>query len=112
VLKADLQATLDRHFLDPKSYVAKDGREILHGKDWKVRVAELLERCGGRCEQGKDSEGKGDLFRCASPAADPHHLVRRSVLRDDRLAGLQALCRFHHDLLDPRKPRFGEKVSP
>jgi hypothetical protein len=99
-MRKDKQATIDTQFLDQDSYIAPDGRDVLHGSDWKARVEDLRLRSGGRCEQGKD-HGGGDLFRCASRAQDPDHVMKRSTKRDDRLANLQALCRFHHDLKHP-----------
>lgn len=102
----DKEATEARRFEHAKSKVMKDGREILCGQDWKDRVEELRQRSGGRCEQ----QIKGVIAtRCRSEAADPHHIVRRSKLRDDRLSNLQALCRLHHDLLDERKPHWTER---
>jgi hypothetical protein len=106
-MKADRQATAARHFKDPGSFVFKDGRERLAGKDWEARKLELWERCRGFCEWQNEYQA----WACAHPAADPHHKIRRSVSRDDRLDNLLALCRFHHNLLDERKPRW-TKRSP
>lgn len=96
---------MDKQFLDPRSYVTPDGREVLKGEDWDARVEDLRLRSGGYCENTGHVPG----YRCMALAQDPHHVVRRSVKRDDRLANLQALCRFHHDLLDPRKIRSDKK---
>lgn len=82
----------------------KDGRERLVGLDWRNRVKELWERCGGKCEW-IDWPSLNVQRLCCREAQDPHHIVKRSVLRDDRLSNLQALCRYHHDLLDNRKIR-------
>ncbi len=73
----------------------------------------MLERCGGRCEQivSPAMEFYGPELRCRADADDAHHVIRRSVKRDDRLENLKALCRYHHDLLDSRKTRFGEKAA-
>ena len=109
MMRKDKQATMDKQYLDPGSYVTPDGREILKGEDWKARVEDLRLRCGGQCEAQMFSEYHEFSWRCTSRAQDPHHIIRRSVKRDDRLANLQALCRFHHDLLDRRKPRWGKK---
>lgn len=103
-MKSDRQATEAAQFLDPRSYVTKDQREVLYGRDWKARKRELLERCKGRCEA--DCRWRDhNVQRCRSEAADPHHKIRRSVSRDDRLSNLLALCRFHHNLLDERRIR-------
>lgn len=106
MMRKDKQATMDKQFLDPDSYVTPDGREILKGEDWKARVEDLRLRCEGRCEQ-RLSDG----MRCFAGAQDPHHRIRRSIKRDDRLANLQALCRFHHDLLDKRKVRSDKRPA-
>jgi len=112
MLSKDPIATMARCFANKKSYVRFDQSEVLYGNDWKMRVAELLARCGGRCEHMIYSGGtyrEDTLERCRSEAADPHHIVKRSKYRDDRLSNLQALCRMHHELLDERVTRFGEK---
>lgn len=100
----DLKRT--RGYTDPSSYVRRDGSEKLVGEDWRARKAELWYRSGGLCEANSGEFGGFD--RCCKPAIDPHHLTRRSVRRDDRLTNLQALCRFHHDLLDPRNTRWSK----
>ena len=106
MLKRDVQATLAARFEDERSYVCKDGREILYGADWKRRVAELRERCGGSCEAISFWAGK-EPVRCCREAADPDHVVKRSKKRDDRLDALQGLCRLHHDLKHPEhKPQW------
>jgi 5-methylcytosine-specific restriction endonuclease McrA len=104
-LKADKQATEARRFEDESSFVFKDGRERLVGLDWKMRVDELRERSGGRCEALDTISAKVGELRCWQEAVDPHHIIPRSKGRDDRLSNLQALCRYHHDLLDNRKVR-------
>jgi len=81
-----------------------DGSEVLYEEDWKARVEDLRFRSHGQCEWEN-----ADKTRCGSEAADPHHIIRRSVKRDDRLQNLQALCRYHHDLLDERKVRSDRK---
>lgn len=106
--KADRQATEARNFVERKSYVAADGREVLYGLDWKRRVKELRERCGGRCEfvNGHVEDGNEEvigIFRCVREAADPHHIKLRSRGRDDRLSNLLAVCRHHHQILDAQQ---------
>lgn len=109
-VRKDREATLMGRFEDARSWVDKQGRERLVGLDWRNRKEELFKRCGGRCEQitwMRDTPSgprfTGCYARCASSADDAHHIIPRSKGRDDRLANLQALCRYHHDLLDPRK---------
>lgn len=108
MIQKDRLGTIAQHYLDPKSYLCKDGREVLYGEDWKARKWDLWQRCGGRCEAWLEIIGIA-LNRCTAEAEDPHHLIRRSELRDDRLPNLQALCRFHHDLLDKRKVRSDKR---
>jgi len=103
-VKADRAKTLARNFINPKSYVAADGREVLADEDWLARKKELWDRSGGRCEAWFEIIGLAPE-RCIAEAADPHHIVRRSVRRDDRLSNLLALCRDHHLLLDERRIR-------
>ena len=103
-MKADLQLTAQRQFVERKSYVCKDGREVLHGVDWQRRVKQLRERCGGRCEYMiEHPEDAMPSIRCAREAADPHHIKLRSRGRDDRLLNLMAVCRHHHQVLDSQQ---------
>jgi hypothetical protein len=106
--KADRAATEARKFVERKSHVTKEGREVLYKLDWKRRVIELRERCGGRCEYVIHGIGEvtadGGL-RCSREAADPHHIKLRSRGRDDRLSNLLAVCRHHHQILDAEQRR-------
>ena len=104
----DPDAKRRRGYTDRKTYVRVDGSEVLFRKDWKRRVAELAERSGGRCEeimQVNHADG-GGFERCHSAAVDPHHKVKRSKRRDDRIENLEHLCRYHHDRKDNRKVRW------
>ena len=100
-MKADRILTELANFTDPRSYVRRDGSEVLYRDDWKRRVAELDDRSGGRCEHNPFPENED--MRCARQAADPDHIVKRSKRRDDRLSNLRALCRYHHNLRHPEK---------
>jgi hypothetical protein len=113
----DVEETKRRGY-SGKSKVYFDGRERLYGKDWAKRKKEVWERGGGRCERivGECvSYDKGYPYlngmevRCRSEMHDPHHIVKRSKKRDDRLEALIGLCRLHHDLLDERKPRWSKR---
>jgi hypothetical protein len=97
-VKADRQATDARKFKSPKSYVTPDGRDILFGEDWDERRFELLQRSRGQCEY--IINGLHGPVRCLRDANDPHHVTLRSVLRNDRLSELLAVCRHHHNVLD------------
>ena len=103
-MKRDIYATAVARFEDARSFVFKDGREQLCGYDWQQRKSELWARSGGRCE--KDV---GTTNRCHREAEDPHHCIPRSKGRDDRLSNLVALCRYHHNLLNERKPKWTAK---
>ena len=109
-MKRDLQATAERKFGDPGSYVTPDNREILKGIDWKRRKEELWKRCGGRCEYVWCPAGPSDapMNRCSAEANDAHHKVLRSRQRNDALEALLAVCRAHHEVLDAqqRKEKF------
>lgn len=97
MLFKNLQATTDRHFKDQRSYVRTDGTEVLYGRDWEARLVELLRRANGQCEW------HGPLARCRKRAEHAHHMVKRSIRRDDSLRNLTALCRMHHKMLHPEK---------
>jgi 5-methylcytosine-specific restriction endonuclease McrA len=91
MIRRDAKATAEAHFSDPKSYITPDGREILFKADWHRRLEELQERSKGKCEE------------CSRPAAHAHHVLKRSIERDDRLLNLQALCHTCHAKKHPEK---------
>jgi hypothetical protein len=108
MLKRDRQATEARHFLDKKSYVAPDGREVLYGLDWKMRKQELLKRSLGRCERFSIL-GKSHDAWCRAEGGEPHHIKKRWPLRDDRLENLANLSHWCHLAEDERKPRWTKR---
>ena len=97
----DPQLKAERGSTDKRSYVRTDGSEVLYGQDWKWRKTEIWERGGGKCERFVLPG-----VRCRSEIHDPHHINPRWPKRDDRAFNLIGLCRLHHSLLDPRKPRW------
>ena len=110
----DLQLKKERGYTDPKTKVWPDGREKLVGRDWLKRKKEIWDRGQGRCEKIVSTkldarwEGLKRITttlheRCANEMHDPHHIVKRSELRDDRAANLIGLCRQHHNEEDNRK---------
>jgi 5-methylcytosine-specific restriction endonuclease McrA len=104
----DFDATKASKFADEWSKVLLDGSERLVGDDWRARKQELWDRAKGQCEyQIPLATG---FERCRREGCDAHHIVPRSDGRDDRLTNLQLLCRRHHQLVDPRKTKFHEKV--
>ena len=102
----DSEEKVRRGYRNPDTIVFADGREWLRGYDWIKRVKELRARSGGRCEFIITD---GPPRRCTMSAVDPHHQVKRSVLRDDRIKNLLHVCRFHHRMLDERKIRSDKK---
>ena len=110
-MKSDRQATEARHFACPKSYVCKDGREILHREDWIRRKEELWARAGGRCEYVGECGisihlGHGAwihrLERCWEDGTIPAHIIPRKDItqRDDRLSNLKLYCPEHDKLME------------
>jgi len=119
VIKRDVEATIAQHFLDPRSYVAPDGRWVLYGEDWEAQKKAVWIRGEGRCEKIVSSEtpmthaGGQSALRCRNEMADPHHKLKRSKKRDDRMENLIGLCRWHHDLAHPEKrPQWTAKTKP
>lgn len=108
-MKRDVQATEAKHFLDPRSYVTPDGREILYGNDWKARKGELLKRSLGQCERFTILGRPHDAW-CRSEGGEPHHKIKRSKLRDDRLENLANLSHWCHVAEDERKPRWTKRA--
>lgn len=128
-VKRDVQATAAKQYLDPRSYTAKDGRELLLGignADWIKRKKELWERAGGTCEYWFAEAGvktvsskpssRFKVRRCWKEGTIPAHIIPRKDItqRDDRMSNLKLYCEEHDKLMEKqswRKPRFGEKVS-
>jgi len=102
VLSKDKEETLKRSFADKRSYVRNDKSEVLYGPDWLARKFDLWQRSNGCCEY---------FVRCTALAEDAHHVIRRSKGRDDRLSNLQALCRYHHRLIDRRQTQWTKSVK-
>lgn len=97
----DPDEKVHRRYRNADTIVWIDGREKLEGYDWVKRVKELRKRSGGRCEGIIPYSS----LRCWHKATEPHHKVKRSVLRDDRLENLEHLCHDCHALRDSRKVR-------
>lgn len=88
--KIDPLATIGRGFLDPRSFVSRDGRQFLYGEDTSVRRHEVWERCGGFCE-------KMGCNRCISEeTSHMHHMRPRSKGGDESFGNLQMLCARCH----------------
>lgn len=99
--KRDPFATLTRAFLDPRSFVSRDGRQFLYGEDVSVRRHEVWERCGGFCEEP-------GCNRCISEETmHMHHIKHRSKGGDESMNNLQAACtRCHKRHHADRNPQF------
>jgi hypothetical protein len=100
-VKSDKILTELANFSDPRSYVRRDGSEVLYEADWKARVKELSGRAEERCEHIFLVDGCE--YRCSGEAAHPHHRVKRSRFRDDRISNLIALCVPCHRREHPEK---------
>jgi hypothetical protein len=105
MIKADAEATKTRKFLDWRSYVAPDGREVLYGEDWEARKQEVWERSKWMCE-GWDANC---YVKCREPMLDAHHIIKRSVRRDDRMDNLAGLCRTHHQRMHAQTRWYEKK---
>lgn len=112
-MKRDRQATEKRQFLDRRSYIARDGRELMLGignLDWIRRKEELWARAGGKCEyivpeiRCSRNEVLALAKRCAEEGTIPAHIIPRKDItqRDDRLSNLKLYC-FEHDRLMERQ---------
>jgi len=108
VHQLDVAAKQKRGYTNPKSYVRRDGSEVLHKEDWDARVLQLAIRSSGMCERLSILKRQHETD-CDGYAGDPHHIAKRWPRRDDRLSNLAALSRACHDAEDPRKIR--RKVS-
>lgn len=99
--KRDDLATQIRCFLDPRSFISKDGREFLAGEDMSVRRHDVWERSGGFCEEP-------GCNRCISEETmHCHHLKHRSKGGAENLNNLQAACaRCHKKHHADRNPQF------
>lgn len=97
MLTIDVEGTTARKFKSKYSFLRFDGSEVLYEEDWDDRKNELWERSGYRCE------AIGSYARCQKEAVHPHHIVKRSVLRDDRLKNLLAVCERCHRKFHPEK---------
>lgn len=104
-------ATVLREFLDERSYVCPDGREVLYGKDWKARVEEVFERDLWLCHWPVVSPWTNLKRFCGSSAVHAHHIIKRSVKRDDRMENLIAICAKHHREAHPEKQLRNSKVG-
>jgi hypothetical protein len=91
---------------DSRSRVMLDGREILYGLDYTRRLREVQTRSGYKCEAPTYSLLLRDAgkppFRCGAPSCGhPHHIVKRSKGRDDRLENLMDVCSYHASAVHP-----------
>lgn len=106
--KKDPLTTMNRCFLDPRSFISRDGREFLFGEDMSVRRHEVFERSGGFCEEpGCNREIFEDLPVKHPNAFHCHHLKFRSKGGAENITNLQAACtRCHEKHHSDRNPQF------
>lgn len=72
-----------------------DGRQRATGYQWTKRVRELKARAEGWCEA--DAVIPRHTVHFIGDYGDPHHIVKRSERRDDRLENLLWICRAAHN---------------
>jgi hypothetical protein len=108
----NLEATAAREFSDPRSRVMQDGREILFEDDYRLRVAEVLERdnhkcqwpTGPACNLAAPWAEPNYKMVCGAPANQhPHHIKHRWPKRDDRAQNLMSICDPHNVVAHPEK---------
>lgn len=99
--KIDPLATIQRCFLDPRSFISKDGRQFLAGEDVSVRRHEVWERTGGFCEMP-------GCNRCISEETmHMHHDKPRSKGGDESMGNLVGSCiRCHKRVHSNREVRW------
>jgi 5-methylcytosine-specific restriction endonuclease McrA len=99
--KKDPLATMSRGFLDPRSFMSKDGRQFLYGEDTSVRRHEVWERCGGFCEMN------GCNRIITEESMHMHHDRERSKGGDESMGNLVAACwPCHKRVHGNRNPQF------
>jgi 5-methylcytosine-specific restriction endonuclease McrA len=95
--KKDQLATTGRGFLDPRSFMSKDGREFLYGEDMSVRRHEVFERSGGFCEEpGCNRQIDEELPSDHPNSLHVHHVRHRSKGGAENMNNLQAACKRCH----------------
>lgn len=98
----DEAAKLVRGYTNDRSYVRRDGSERLHGEDWDNRKTEVWRRSDGACEMISVMKREHDEH-CSGDMHHPHHIIQRSVRRDDSLSNLAGLSIACHRAVDQRK---------
>jgi 5-methylcytosine-specific restriction endonuclease McrA len=85
--KIDPLATSRRAFIDPESFVTRDGREYLYRADLSNRRRDVFERSGGFCE-------RIGCNRCiTAQTMKLHHKKARVKGGAENMDNLLALCR-------------------
>jgi len=108
--KRDAAATKARRFEDRRSFVSRDGHDLLYGNDKAERRKEIFARDKGTCQCcGRVAPEHGfDGYR-----GEWHHTYKeKKVKRCDCMHGGEVRCgRFVSDChtREHVKPRFGEK---
>lgn len=101
--KVDALNTRERGFLDPRSFISRDGREFLAGEDVSVRRHEVFIRSGGFCE-------RNGCNRCITEETfEMHHKKPRSKGGAENANNLLALCgRCHKFFHRKRRIQWGK----
>jgi HNH endonuclease len=110
--KRDPLETVQRAFLDPRSFVSNDGREFLFGEDMSVRRHEVFERSGGFCEEPGCNREINEYLPTEHPnALHVHHIKHRSKGGAENMSNLQAACtRCHKKFHADRDTRWSSKA--
>jgi 5-methylcytosine-specific restriction endonuclease McrA len=109
--KRDLAATREARFLDPRSFISRDGALFLYGDDWGPHREKLFERTKGQCEQIIQNNGCAGPIRCARlirlDTMESHHVIERGKRGSDDLENLLGICHGCHQRAHSwRKPRW------
>lgn len=109
--KRDPLGTITRAFLDPRSFVSRDGREFLFGEDMSVRRHEVFDRSGGFCEElGCNRQIDEELPSEHPNALHVHHIKTRGKGGAENMDNLQALCtRCHKKKHADREPQWSKR---
>lgn len=95
--KVDALNTRERGFLDPRSFISRDGREFLAGEDATARRHEIFVRSRGFCE-------RTGCNRCIMEETfHLHHRKSRAHGGAENTTNLLALCLRCHNFFHRKR---------
>jgi HNH endonuclease len=97
--KVDETASEARNFLDKRSAITPDGKELLYGEDMGKRRREVFVRDCGECEYCGNYSAYDD--------GEVHHLISRGKGGTDDIDNLVWICKGCHRTRHVR-PMFGK----